>query len=141
MRNPKIGYPLIITAMVVILFYQKKDFIDKRDYPKEVATWLNEQLKPGDKIYTGNYKHIVYHLTSLESPTPYVHPSLIWDANNNRALGIDRAEECQKILDQKPRFILLNKKLPQDNPLMQTLQSDYKQIMLFDKQLYIFERM
>ena len=140
MRNPKIGYPLIFTAMVAILFFQKKDFIDKRDYPKEVAAWLNERLQPGDKIYTGNYQQIIYHLTGKESLTPYIHSSLIWDAENNRALGIDRAEECQKILDQKPRFILLNKKLPKDNPMLPVLQSDYKQLMLFDKQLYIYER-
>jgi 4-amino-4-deoxy-L-arabinose transferase-like glycosyltransferase len=140
MRNPKIGYPLVITAMVVILYFQKKDFIDKRDYPKEVAAWLKEQLKPGEKIYTGNYQQIIYHLTGTESPTPYVHSSLIWDAENNRALGIDRAVECQKILDQKPRFILFNKKLPKDNPMIPALQSDYQQIMLFDKQLHIYER-
>jgi 4-amino-4-deoxy-L-arabinose transferase-like glycosyltransferase len=140
MRNPKIGYPLLITGMVVILFFQKRDFIDRRDYPKEVAVWLNERLQPGEKIYTGNYQQIIYHLTDTKSPTPYIHSSLIWDAENNRALGIDRAEECRKILDHKPRFILLNKKLPKDNPMLPVLETEYKLLDLFDQQLLLYER-
>ena len=140
MRKSSIGYPLLIVGMLVILYFQKKDFIDKRDYPKEVAEWLKPRLQEGDKIYTGNYHQIIYFLTGTQSPTPYVHSSLIWDEKNNTALGIDRAETCAKILDQNPRFVLMSKKLPADNPMLETLSNKYHLPVFFEKEVYIYER-
>lgn len=140
MRNPKIGYPLLIIGSLVILYFQKVDFVDKRDYPREVAAWLKTRLQPGDKIYTGNYHQIIYYLTGTDSPTPYIHSSLIWSEENNGALGISREEECRKILDQRPRYIMFNKKFPKNNPMLSALQTDYTLVNLFDGVMHLYER-
>lgn len=140
MRKPAVVYPLLLVLIVINISFQKKDFIDQRDYPKEIAAYLNERLKPDDKIYTGNYHHILYLLTGKDSPTPYVHRSLIWDKENIKAIGIDQNAELEKILAQNPRFIVMAKPVPADNLLSITLASSYEVVKTFDKKATVYER-
>jgi len=140
MRKPAFIYPALIVLVLINMGFQKADFIDKRDYPREVAAFLKERLQPGDILYTGNYHHITYLLTSTSSPTPYVHRSLMWDAENIKAINIDQDVELEKILLQKPRFILTGKSLPTDNILSSTLASSYKVIKTFDQKATVYER-
>ena len=140
MRKPFFIYPALIVLVVLNMGFQKADFIDRRDYPREVAAYLNTLLQPGDILYTGNYHHITYLLTGTASPTPYVHRSLLWDAENIKALNIDQEAELKKILQQNPRFILIGKSLPTDNILSTTLASSYKVIKTFDQKATVYER-
>lgn len=111
--HPKIGYPILILIILVNIAFQKKDYFDKRDFPREISSWLNQRLKADDILYTSNYQQIVYFLTDKNSPTPYVHGSLIWNEEHNYALKFDPLVEWAKILAQKPKYILLEKKLLQ----------------------------
>lgn len=113
MRNPRLGYTLLGLIVLVNLVLQKKDYFDKPDYPRQVADYLNSRLEPGDVIYSGDFHQITYLLTGTQSPTPYIHRSLIWTTYNSQALKIDPAEEWHKILDQNPRFILIEKPVPE----------------------------
>jgi 4-amino-4-deoxy-L-arabinose transferase-like glycosyltransferase len=140
MRKPAFVYPALIAIIFLTLGFQKADFISKQDYPKEVAAFLNQRLQPGDILYSGNYHHIIYLLTGTSSPTPYIHRSLLWDAENIKALNIDQEAELQKILQQKPRFILIGKPVPEDNILTLTLASSYKLIQTFDQKATVYER-
>ena len=140
MRKPVFVYSLLIVLVVLNMGFQKADFLDKKDYPKEVAAYLNTLLQPGDILYTGNYHHITYLLTGTASPTPYVHRSLLWDVRNIKALNIDQEVELNKILDQNPRFILIGKPIPEDNILALRLASSYKVIRTFDQKATVYER-
>ncbi|MFZ1678396.1 MAG: glycosyltransferase family 39 protein [Saprospiraceae bacterium] len=140
MRKPAIGYPLFALLIGANVIAQKFIFFDRKDYPREVAAYLNTRLQPGDILYTGDYEQIIYHLTGTSSPTPYIHSSLIWLAANNNALKINQAEEFEKILNKNPRFILINYPLMKDNPLSATLQNSYTVVKTFDKEVIVYER-
>lgn len=140
MRKPSIGYPLLAVLIIVNIAFQKSDYFDKVDYPAEAAAYLNTHLHPADILYTANAPQIIYLLTGTSSPTPFVHPSLIWDKDNSKALGIERNEEWNKILEQKPRYIIIKDNLRPDNPMLPTLDTGYQQVKGFGKELVLFER-
>lgn len=140
-RKPKIGYSVLGLLCVVVLFIQKKDFIDKPDPAAEMTLWLKANLNPGDKIYTGNSYQIVYFLTETQSPTLYVHSSLVWDEKNSQALGLNQIEEFKKILDQQPRYILLNRrKLKPEHQLLQMIEKEYDVVKAFGPHQVIMQR-
>ena len=139
-RNPRIGFILLAIILTVNVAFQAKDYAGKKDYPREVAAYLNQSLQPGDRIYTANAYQILYHLTGTKSPTPYIHPSLIWTDENNLALGINRQEEWNKVLQQHPRYIIVKKKLEQGHPMIETLESSYHMVRSFDGKVSVFER-
>lgn len=139
-RKRQIGYPILVLIIMVNLFFQKKDYLDKPDLPEEIATFLNTQFQPGDVLYTGDFHPITYHLTRTKSPTPFIHKSLIWEAENSYALNIDMKEELNKIMQQKPRFILMNFPLKKDNPLYTDLELLYVPLKTFGQKVTMFER-
>lgn len=139
-RRPGIGWPILIVMIVLNIFFQKKDYYDKPDYPRLVAAFLKERLEPGDILYTGDYHHIVYHLTGMKSPTAYIHRSLIWDADNYEALGITADEAFDNIFLQKPRFVLVEKELKPDKPVYHYLLTSYTLIRNFDDKVLVYER-
>lgn len=139
-RKPGVGYIILVILVITNVFLQKKDYFDKRDYPREVAAYLNANLKPGDIIYTGNAYQILYFLTGTRSPTPYVHPSLLWTIENNQALGINQQEEWNKILDQNPRFLIVKKELPAGHPMLAVLGTTYAEVKSFGKEVRVYER-
>jgi hypothetical protein len=139
-RKPVLGYALLGIILVGNVALQIKDYAFKTDYPREVAAYLNQQLKPGDVIYTANAYQILYYLTGTKSPTPYIHPSLLWNDENNLALGIDRRDEWNKILQQKPRYIIIKKKLAEGNLMLETLEASYHLVKSFDEKVRVFER-
>lgn len=139
-RKPVVGYSLLAVLLCTNIFIQKEHYYDKRDYPLEVAAWLNGKLKKGDLIYTGNYHQIVYHLTHKESPTPYVHRSLLWNPENAQSLMVDPKKELAKILMRKPRFILLDKSAVAGHPLFDQIQSGYSLVHTFDNKVRVYEK-
>ncbi len=139
-RKPTIGYPLMVLIVVLSMIFHKKIFYDKKDYPREVAAYLNQRLQPGDVLYTGDYHHIIYLLTGTHSPTPYLHSSLLWLPENSKALNINADDEMNKILLQKPRFILIRWPLHQNNPLYETLITSYHVVKTFDWEVMVYER-
>jgi 4-amino-4-deoxy-L-arabinose transferase-like glycosyltransferase len=138
--NPRIGFTILVLGILINVVLQKKDYFDPRDNPKEIAAYLNTRLHPGDIIYTVDGPHIIYHLTGTESPTPYIHPSLIWHDENNQVLGISRVEELNKIMAQNPRFII-TQNYPLPTFLMKpALEKSYQQVMAFGKRLVVYEK-
>jgi hypothetical protein len=140
MRKASVGFPILALLIIVNTFYQKKDYYDKRDYPKEIAAFLNAQLKPGDIIYTGDFHPITYLLTHTQSPTPYIHRSLLWTKENSDALQIQPEEEWTKILNQRPRFIITHKQIEESEILKTSLRDSYRMIKSFGNQVKVYER-
>lgn len=138
--NPKVAYPVMIALLLVNLYFQKKDYYDQLDYPRIVAQYLAGRLEPQDRIYTGNYAQIIYHLLDRHSPIRYVHPSLFWERKHLDALEIPVAEELQKLKNDPPRFILVQERLD-DNRLDNFLEKNYRMVKTFrENKIKIFER-
>jgi 4-amino-4-deoxy-L-arabinose transferase-like glycosyltransferase len=134
--------------IVLCLFFLVKmaadynDYYRKKDYAREVSDYLNERLTAADKIYTGNYHHIIYFLTGKESPTPYVHWTLIYYERLKRVLNIDNKEEVERIFSQGPKYVIIDGKLKEDIyvNLRQALQKDYHVEKSLDNRIYIYRR-
>lgn len=138
--TPKIGYAVLGLLVGVNFWFQKKDYFDKPDYAQQIADYLDDKLKPEDAIYTGNYHQIIYHLLDRESPTPYVHRSLLWDEKNVEALEINRAQELQRILRQAPRFIIYEGDLPRELPFGKIVKQQYRRVKTFEEDIHVYER-
>ncbi len=134
----KWGFRVLAFLAVAVIYFQKLDYFDKTDFPREVAAYLNPKLSEGDVVYTGNYHHIVYFLLDKQSPTAYVHRSLLWDDKNVDALGINIEQETKNILAKAPKFVLLNGDVP-DNILAQEIYKNYHQIHQFGDKIRLYE--
>lgn len=107
-----IAVPLLVTALVLNFYFQKKDYIDRQDTPAELAKMLRPKLKRGDLVYAGNYHHILYFLLDRPSPSPYVHRSLLWTEEHRNALNIQVDDEIQRIFAADPVFVIVQDSIP-----------------------------
>ncbi|MCB0594455.1 MAG: glycosyltransferase family 39 protein [Lewinellaceae bacterium] len=136
---PKWSYALLgllILGLGVGLFSY---YAPKADYPRQIAKELQQRMDPGDRVYTGNYHHIVCHLLGQPSLTPYVHSSLLYYAHHRRALDIDLAKESALILAENPRYILLREE-HEENILTQRIKEKYTVADTLAEQVLLFEK-
>ncbi|MBK7870660.1 MAG: glycosyltransferase family 39 protein [Saprospiraceae bacterium] len=138
--TPRIGYPILIILMIANTLFYKKDYLDKPDYATQMAEYLDNKIQPKDKIYTGNYHQIIYHLLNKESLTHYIHRSLIWDQENANALEINQTKELFKILQQKPRFIIYQGKFL-NSAFAAYVKKNYRPLKRFPEEIKIYERL
>ena len=136
LRNGAIVLSLLF---LVNLFLQKKDYLDKPDHARETANYLRPLLLPDDRIYMGNYHQIVYHLLSQESPTPYVHRSLIWEKRHRAVLQIHLSKELARIQKINPRFVVFQPELP-DEPAAKAFLYRYREIKQIRDKAVVYER-
>lgn len=129
---------ILAILLVGWLWLQKKDYYDKWDHQREIAAYLSERLSAGDQLYTGNYHQLLYFLLDQETPTPYLHRSLLWDAHHVDALEIDLQQETEHILALRPRFLLLEEPVP-DNILAESLYPYYRPIKTFRDRITVYE--
>ena len=134
-----VGFILIIIMIVVILYTQKKDYIDKPDYPREIAEFLKPRLNESDVIYTGNYNHVIYFLLDKNSPAKYVHRTLIRADHHIKALQIDTDAEIERIIKADPRFVI-NKGAVGYEKLRDYINETYILLKTFNKDIYIYEK-
>lgn len=129
---------LTLVTISAILFTQKSDYYDKWDHAQEVSEALAERLEPGDQIYTGNYHQILYFLLERETPTPYVHRTLLWAPHHLSALEIDLEKETRQILALRPRFLILEN-TPPPTLLADSLYQYYEPIEVIRDRVTIYE--
>jgi len=139
-RNPRIGYTILVLGILINVAWQKKRYFDPVDRQKEIAAYLNTRLQPGDIIYTVDGPQILYYLTGTKCPTPYIHPSLIWNDDNNLVLGIDRLAEVNKIMEQSPRFIITDNNPKPTKIMKPMMEKSYHQVMTTGKRMVVYER-
>ncbi len=124
--KPVILYLLFLTFILALMFSQKQTYIDMYDYPKQVANYLKPKLKETDKIYTSNCEHIIYFLLEKDSPTKYIHRTLLSSKKHLAALEINKKLELNKIIASKPNYII-------------TLDSTYSEIEKLIKTEYVLD--
>jgi hypothetical protein len=138
--EPRRGFLLLGLVVLVNIFMQKRDFLDKPDYPAEIAVWLKKQLKPGELVFTGNYHHIIYFLIGQDCPTRYVHRSLIWEPHHIHALQIDEQQTWNDLIAQSHRFVVYQGDLKLNHRFTAHLKKYYQPVKRFGKNIVIWER-
>lgn len=104
--SPRIGLSMLTVVGLIIIFLQKVEFFDKPDIPEQVAAYLEPQMTKNDRLYTGNFNHILYFLLKKDSPTPYLHQSLLDHNRHIDALQIDVKTEFERVMGLRPLFIV-----------------------------------
>jgi 4-amino-4-deoxy-L-arabinose transferase-like glycosyltransferase len=78
------------------------------DTPRRMAAMMNDELQPGDTIFVPNYQPVVYFLTHANLPTRFPFPVHL-TGNFSDLAGVDTDAEVKRILDSRPRFIVLDR--------------------------------
>ncbi len=78
------------------------------DTPRRMAALMNEELQDGDTIFVPNYQPVVYFLTEARLPTRFPFPVHLTGSFASLA-GVDTDAEVKRILDGRPRFIVLDR--------------------------------
>jgi 4-amino-4-deoxy-L-arabinose transferase-like glycosyltransferase len=118
----------------------KLEYVFKKDVPREVASYLESRLKPDDIIYAGNYHHIIYYLLKKESPTKYIHRSLLIVDKHIRALNINVEEEFRKIKEKRPLYIIVKREYPVQS-MQGYIDENYILEMEFEGEVRVFRRL
>lgn len=103
---------VLIALLIILITIVKLEYIIRRDIPREVAGYLKTRLHPEDRIYTGNYHHVIYYLLKKDSPTPYIHRSLLVNERHLYAFQIDQEREFRKLMAVKPEYIIIEREYP-----------------------------
>ena len=118
----KTGSVLLTVLIAAIIFLGIKDDFLSPDYPKEVARHIQLDFTNHDEVYVSNYEQIIYYLLETESPTKYVHSTLLF-SKKHTYLPVDRKKEVERIIMRKPKYVLVQRK----NELVENLiKGDYK---------------
>ncbi|HOW25016.1 MAG TPA: glycosyltransferase family 39 protein [Bacteroidales bacterium] len=101
------GLLIVVITCLVIMAFSFRDHAGKTDTPRQIAAYLKPRLLTEDVIYAANHFHVLYFLLEKDSPTPYVHASLLTNPDHRRALNIDLERELQRIREKDPVYILI----------------------------------
>lgn len=84
----------------------------KKDPVKEVIEYLDSVIKPSDSYFCANFEQVAYYLLKKDSPTPYIHKSMLYDKSHQHTFSINEKEELLKIIKHKPTYITIKNKYP-----------------------------
>ncbi|MBK8954337.1 MAG: glycosyltransferase family 39 protein [Saprospiraceae bacterium] len=129
------------TALLIalILFFHHKSFVQKPELLKDITSFMQKEVKSNERIYTANANHILYFLLNKESPTPYIHSSLLWNDKHRKTLQLDGILEIDKIREKNPDYILWS--LSDQNQEMQSrLFENYAVVREFNGKLVLYRR-
>ena len=138
----KVGGIILIILLLINTIFHKIDYFDKKDHPREIAAFLQEELKEGETFFIGNYEQILYHLLQQPSPVPYVHSSLLWSPNHQEALMINEDEVLSQLKNVSPRFIFRKRSSWEENMSMieDWLVEGYQIRKTFNDEIDVYER-
>jgi 4-amino-4-deoxy-L-arabinose transferase-like glycosyltransferase len=78
------------------------------DPVREVAAAVRAELAPGETIFVANYHPVVYFLAGAAVPTRFAFPAHL-TGPFHRVTGIDADAELRRILDSRPRVIVVDR--------------------------------
>jgi hypothetical protein len=137
-RRP-IGTALLVIAILSNILFQKHDYYDKPDTPRIIAGYLEEQMKPEDRLYAGNYQQILYYLLEKDCPVRYVHRTLMCAIHHQKLLHIDLPKEMAGLMEQNIRFIIMQGSYCYE-PMNRYIEDHYTKIRTFGENIFVYER-
>lgn len=101
---------VLVVFLSVFLFwnfgFQYSMFFNKTDHRKEVAHYLNKELKKEDVLYC-NYSSVIYFLTKKTPPQKYIHPTLLSKKEHINAIEVDVDKEAMRVVNKKPNVLVI----------------------------------
>lgn len=131
--SKKYGWYLLILITLVIETIGFRNEYSKPDMEKEVASYLSDKLEKNDAVFVSNYQQIIYYLLHIDAPTKFIHSNLLF-TENIKAFEISANDEIKRIIDSKPRFVLVQR---QNSFVEKMIKNDYKRIKDFGNQKVI----
>lgn len=98
-RRVAIGF--LVCIAVAYSGYWTNHYLNKPDLGKDVANYLADKVSNDEVVFVSN-PHIAHVLLDKKSPTRYVHPTLMVDADRVDKFQIDLPFECDYIFDNNP---------------------------------------
>ncbi len=133
-------FALILFFSVLILNYRNyKRYIAAHDYPREIAEYIQRRIDKEDQIFIGNNYHIIYYFLNKEVPLKYVHPSVLIKKDHIKTLKLNPKDEIKKIINTKPKYILIEGKFPVDI-LNEFITREYVHIKTFNTNIHLYHR-
>ncbi len=132
------GLIILIAFCILLILFSYRDYGRQTDTPTQIANYMRPRLQPDDVIYCGNYNQIIYYLLEKDSPTPYVHQSLLLNTNHIEALKIDLAMESRRIMDQWPVYIVIQGKKYKNKWINQFIRDHYFIEKQFQKDILLY---
>lgn len=134
--SKKYGWYAFGAIMLVIQITGFQNEFLKPDVEKEVATYISGKIKKNDAVFVSNYQQIIYYLLDIDAPTKYIHSNLLF-TDNQKAFGINGNEEIKRIIDSKPRFVLVQNK---NLVVEEMIKDNYRRVKDFNnKKVILFE--
>jgi len=126
--------------LLIINLVNQSYYVFREDRPAIVAAYLEKNMDEGDMVYVSGYKHIIYYLLEQSPPSPFVHPTLFAYKHHLESLNIDTKSEIEKVLKQKPEFIIYR-----IDTYMHTWEEyfyrNYRKVKEFDGEVFIYRRL
>lgn len=134
--SKKYGIPAMVVLLLGIQIISFQNEVVKPDYEREVADYLAQNMKKNDGVYVSNYQQIVYYLLGIDSPTKFVHSNLLY-TDTYKAFNINANKEIERIINTKPKFVLVQQK----NDVVENLiRKDYRLVKTFNhKRIKLYE--
>lgn len=105
----KYGLPAMIVVLLTVQIISYRNEVAKPDKVQEVAEYISSQMEKGDKVYVSNYQQIIYYLLGIDCPTKYVHSNLLFSPTH-KAFGINPETEVKRILNSRPKYVVIRGK-------------------------------
>ncbi|NQU88265.1 MAG: glycosyltransferase family 39 protein [Mariniphaga sp.] len=118
----KYGIYFLLASFLIVQISGISSKIMNNDKPRQVAEYLNKNKKSDETLYLSNYKHIVYYLLRTDSPTKYVHPTLLSNPSHAKAIGIDGKQEIRNIIENNPTWVVM---YDFNNYVKELIKNDY----------------
>lgn len=105
--------PIIILLVLIGVRVNKMNtHFAKADSAKEVIDYIVSIIKPSESFFCANFEQVAYYILKKDSPTPYIHKSILYRDSHQRTLAIDGKEELLKIIAQEPTYITVRGNYP-----------------------------
>jgi len=134
-----LGTALLCIAILTNVLMQKHDYFDKPDTPREIAGYLETRMKPGDRLFAGNYQQLMYYLLDRDCPVRYVHRTLMCAEHHKKLLHIDVPGEMNRLMEQNIRFIIMVGSYCYE-PMNRYIEENYRKIRTFGNNIFVYER-
>lgn len=137
--------PILITFAIIFVTGKSiadfQEYVKKPDYAEQIADYIDENTTNSDVIYTGNYHQIIYFLTENESPTAYVHWTILFYERLQQVMKINNHKELNEIFAQKPKYVVIDGELkePFYHHLKSLLAKSYRVEKKFGKKLRVYK--
>jgi 4-amino-4-deoxy-L-arabinose transferase-like glycosyltransferase len=88
---------------------------------RQVATYLNNRMRPSDCLYVANYYAVLYQLVDACRVTKYLFPNFLTTSHFARVAGVDPVLELERIMTEgRPKYVVVVEE-PMDDTFAQPL--------------------